>query len=61
VTGDGRAVFARVMYLTGIEHTITAGAWTARLALDDAAPWQTTSNARYDAAHYDTDLYAKAV
>jgi hypothetical protein len=61
VTKDGRAVFARMLYLTGVEHTISAGAWLARLALDDAAPWQTTSNTRYDAAHYDTDTYAKAV
>lgn len=61
VTRDGRAVFARTMVLTGIEHTISAGSWTARLQLDDAAPWTTTSDARYDAAHYDADYYAKAV
>ena len=40
---------------------MSAGSWTARLALDDAAPWQTTSDARYDAAHYNADYYAKAV
>jgi hypothetical protein len=61
VTKDGRPVFARTMYLTGIEHTIDAGHWTARLALDDAGPWQTNSDARYDAAHYNADHYAKAV
>lgn len=57
----GRAVFARTLYLTGIEHTITAGAWTARLALDDAAPWSTNPDTRYDAAHYNADRYARAV
>lgn len=56
----GRAVFARTMYLTGIEHSITAGSWTARLALDDAAPWQ-TATAVYDTARYDTDVYAVAI
>ena len=61
VTRDGRAVFARMMYLTGVEHTIDAAAWTARLALDDAAPWQTNADTRYDTAHYDADHYAKAV
>lgn len=58
---SGRAVFARSMYLTGIEHTITASSWTARLALDDATPWQTNSNARYGTARYDADIYARAV
>jgi hypothetical protein len=61
ITADGRAVFSRLMYLTGIEHTLDAAAWTARLALDDATPWITPSDARYDAAHYNTDTYAKAV
>jgi hypothetical protein len=61
VTRDGRAVFARSMLLTGIEHTITAGSWLARLALDDAAPWATTAETRYDTARYDVDYYAKAV
>lgn len=61
VTPDGRAVFARTMYLTGIEHTVDAGSWTARLSLDDAAPWQTNADSRYDTARYDTDRYARAV
>jgi hypothetical protein len=56
---DGRAVFTRTMYLTGIAHTITPARWTARLALDDAAPWTTPAETRYDAAHYNTDLYSK--
>jgi hypothetical protein len=61
VARDGRPVFARMLYLTGVEHSITAGAWTARLALDDATPWQTNAASYYDAAHYDTDRYAHAV
>lgn len=59
VAPDGRTVFARTMYLTGIEHTITGGKWTARLQLDDASPW-VTYDSRYDAAHYNTDRYARA-
>lgn len=57
----GRPVFARTMYVTGVAHTITAGNWTARLALDDASPWATPSNARYDTARYDQDRYSIAV
>jgi hypothetical protein len=61
VTDDGRVAFERTLYLTGVEHTITAAAWTARLALDDASPWLTNALSRYDAARYDVDVYAKAV
>lgn len=55
---DGRPVFTRTMYLTGIEHTLTANTWTARLALDDATPWTTPNETRYDTARYDTDRYS---
>lgn len=54
----GRPVFARNLYLTGVAHTITAGSWTARLALDDARPWQIGADTRYDAANYDADVYS---
>jgi hypothetical protein len=56
---DGRAVFTRNLYLTGIEHTITPARWTARLALDDATPWMVPAESRYDAAHYNTDRYSR--
>lgn len=55
----GRPVFARTLYLTGIEHTITGAAWTARLALDDAEPWLLPADTRYDDAYYDVDVYAR--
>ena len=58
---DGRTVFARQVICTGVEHTITGGKWTARLSLDDAAPFVTNVNTRYDTAHYDADRYARAV
>ncbi len=58
---DGRTVFARQMYVTGVEHTVNADHWTARIALDDAAPWLAWSDARYDTARYDTARYARAV
>lgn len=54
----GRLVFARAMYVTGVEHTITAGSWTARVALDDASPWLQAPVSRYDAANYDVDRYS---
>ena len=57
----GRLRFNRTMFLTGIEHTITPTAWTARLALDDAGPYMAGSDARYDRAHYNQDRYAKVV
>ena len=55
---SGRQVFVRNMFLTGVEHTITPTKWTARLALDDAAPWIVSPETRYDTAHYDTDRYS---
>jgi len=61
VARDGRGVFTRLLYLTGIEHTIDAAAWTARLSLDDVSPWLTNADTRYDTAHYDADVYARAV
>ena len=59
VTDDGRTVFARQSILTGIEHTINAGSWIAKLSLDDAAPYTEASNAVYDDAYYNTDRYAR--
>jgi hypothetical protein len=60
-TVDGRAVFARNLYVTAVEHTINAHRWTARIGLDDAAPWTSNSGAAYDTAVYDTDRYARVV
>lgn len=60
-TDAGRLRFNRTMYLTGIEHTITPAAWTARLALDDATPYLAGSDARYDSSNYNQDRYAKVV
>jgi hypothetical protein len=60
VARDGRAVFTRNLYLTGITHAIDAAHWTARLALDDATPWLVTADTRYDTARYDTDVYTTA-
>jgi hypothetical protein len=59
VTDDGRAVFTRNLYLTGIEHTIDANQWSAHLQLDDASPWIVPADTRYDTARYDTDRYTK--
>jgi hypothetical protein len=61
VEDDGRTVFTRMAYVTAVEHTITAQAWTARIALDDAWPYMQQSDARYDVALYDVDRYARAV
>jgi hypothetical protein len=36
---DDRDVFDRVMFVTGVEHSITPYGWEARIALDDAAPF----------------------
>jgi hypothetical protein len=60
VADDGRTVFARTMYVTGVAHRIDAAHWTARLALDDAAPWLVPADTRYDTAHYDADVYTIA-
>jgi len=54
---DGRAVFTRTLFCTGVAHQIDAAHWTARLALDDAAPWLVPANTRYNSAHYDADVY----
>ena len=61
VARDGRTVFARQAMLTGVEHTINGDRWTARLMLDDAAPFIAPSDARYDTARYDADRYSRAV
>jgi hypothetical protein len=38
---DGRKVFDRKMMVVGVEHSLTPdGGWSARVALDDAAPFQ---------------------
>lgn len=58
---DGRSVFSRMLFVTAVEHTITANEWTARVALDDADPYWQTTDARYDAAHYNADIYAHSV
>ena len=40
-SSDGRLVFDRTMFVTGIEHTISpVDGWTARLSLDDATPFR---------------------
>ena len=44
---DGRDVFARTMIVVGVEHSITPEGWTARIALDDAAPFLSPSTARW--------------
>ena len=50
---NGRMVFSRMMFVTGVRHTITPEGWEARLTLDDAGPyvlsvgagrWQTTGH-----------------
>ena len=40
---QGRQVFERFMFCTGIRHTIGPDVWEARLSLDDAMPWQITA------------------
>jgi len=57
---DGRTVFNRIMFVTGVEHSITPFGWEARIALDDAEPflvggtrparWDQTDVAEWDAA-----------
>jgi hypothetical protein len=37
---DGRIVFNKAMMVVGVEHTITPEGWQARLALDNAKPFQ---------------------
>jgi hypothetical protein len=61
VEDDGRVVFTRMSYVTGVEHTITAGAWLCRIALDDAEPFHQGFDSRYDAADYDLDRYTMVV
>ena len=42
---DGRLVFDRTMLVVGVEHTISPReGWTARIALDDATPYQQVAN-----------------
>jgi hypothetical protein len=57
---DGRDVFDRIMFVTGVEHAITPAGWEARISLDDAAPfliggthpanWDETGVALWDTA-----------
>jgi hypothetical protein len=36
---DGRVVFNRIMFVTGVAHSITPTGWEARISLDDAEPF----------------------
>jgi len=60
-TRDGRAVFDVEMFVTGVEHTITAtGRWFARFTLDVAAPYAAPGG-RWDQARWDRATWAVAV
>jgi hypothetical protein len=37
--GSGDVLFNRIMFVAGVEHSLTPDQWQARIALDDAAPF----------------------
>lgn len=56
---DGRMVFNKMCFVTGIRHVFTPSSWEARVSLDDASPWAIGANeARWDVDGWDVDQWA---